>query len=214
MSGSATDLSRIPDGSYRLCVHRSTFRIEHLLCRLQSDLGSVARQGHRPGPEAWSTFASGTAEGGKTLDDYAELMEGFAARDCASPQAGGLGHVVFHNTDSAVWQSLSEAASSAGFEFHEAPRSIANNRATRDTRARRAGERRSLRRRQESSKADRGISTNGHSGRRTRLVADRCCVASPGVMGRGVQGVHAGVMRHLMSPEGPTFPTSRTSANS
>ena len=121
---------------------------------------------------------------------------------------GGWATIVFHNTDSEVWRSLSEAASAAGFEFHEAA---------------------SLDRKQQSHKGYKGrdgqenvahfdvvmnlrkpVDTEALRSALTdridlgRLVSDAYSI--PDVAARGVQGIHAEVMRRLMSEGRTEFP--------
>ena len=113
---------------------------------------------------------------------------------------GGWATIVFHNTDAEVWRALSDAAAQAGFEFHEAA---------------------SLDRKQQSHKGYKG--REGHenvahfdvvmnlrkpetrdAARTPAIAVDlRTLVASawasPEVAARGLQGLHAEVMRRLMS---------------
>lgn len=208
MSGSATDLSRIPDGSIDYVFTDPPFgsNIFYADCNLiwEAWLGRVSD----PALEAVVNRSLLPTDGGKTLADYSELMAGSLAEIARVLKPGGWATVVFHNTDSEVWRSLSEAASSAGFEFHEAA---------------------SLDRKQQSHKGYKGrdgeenvahfdvvmnlrkpeVATGERVGPRgkidlARLIGD--AITIPEVAARGVQGVHAEVMRRLMSEGHTEFP--------
>lgn len=58
--------------------------------------------------------------GGKTLENYSSLMEDAMREIARVLKPGGWATVVFHNTDAAVWKSIRDAASKAGFTFHQA----------------------------------------------------------------------------------------------
>lgn len=208
MSGSATDLSRIPDGSVDYVFTDPPFgsNIFYADCNLiwEAWLGRVTD----PALEAVVNRSLLPADGGKTLANYSELMASSLAEMARVLKPGGWATVVFHNTDSEVWRSLSEAASAAGFEFHEAA---------------------SLDRKQQSHKGYKGRDgqenvahfdvvmnlrkpESARAGRTApscridlvRLVDD--AIAIPEVAARGVQGVHAEVMRRLMSEGHTEFP--------
>jgi hypothetical protein len=114
---------------------------------------------------------------------------------------GGWATIVFHNTDAQVWQAIHDAAAAAGFEFHEAA---------------------SLNRQQQSHKGYKGRAgtedvahfdvvfslrkppTLGLPIRAAKGAVDiREMVAAlatdPEISKRGLQGVHAEVMRQLAS---------------
>jgi len=59
-------------------------------------------------------------KGGKSLSDYAVLMEGAFKEIHRVLKPNGWATVVFHNTNADVWQAIHNAANSVGFEFHEA----------------------------------------------------------------------------------------------
>ncbi len=208
MTGSATDLSRIPDGSVDYVFTDPPFgsNIFYADCNLiwEAWLGRVTD----PALEAVVNRSLRPADGGKTLDDYSVLMAGSMREISRVLKPGGWATVVFHNTDSAVWRSLSEAASAAGFEFHEAS---------------------SLDRKQQSHKGYKG--RDGHENvahfdvvmnlrKPTAVIGARAsrtstmklsalveeAAAIPAVLDRGVQGVHAEVMRRLMSEGQSDFP--------
>ena len=120
MVGSATDLSRIPDASIDYVFTDPPFgsNIFYADCNLiwEAWLGRMTD----PTLEAVVNRALSLAAGGKTLDEYTNLMTSAMAEIVRVLKPGGWGSVVFHNTDGAVWRALSEAVSAAGFEFHEA----------------------------------------------------------------------------------------------
>lgn len=208
MSGSATNLSRILDGSIDYVFTDPPFgsNIFYADCNLiwEAWLGRVTD----PALEAVVNRALQAANGGKTLADYSGLMAGSLMEISRVLKPGGWATIVFHNTDSEVWRSLSEAASAAGFEFHEAA---------------------SLDRKQQSHKGYKGregqenvahfdvvmnlrkpVDTEPLRSAPTdridlgRLVSDANSI--PDVAARGVQGVHAEVMRRLMSEGRTEFP--------
>src|SRR5262249_2199664 len=121
---------------------------------------------------------------------------------------GGWATVVFHNTDAAVWQIIHDAAEAAGFSFHEAS---------------------SLDRQQQSHKGYKGRSETEDVGhfdvicnlRKSQQPTRRAgpakqmdfdlpalverLAADPEVSRRGLQGVHAEVMRWIVSEGIGTF---------
>jgi hypothetical protein len=122
---------------------------------------------------------------------------------------GGWATVVFHNTDANVWQSIHDAAQRAGFEFHEAA---------------------SLDRQQQSHKGYKGRSgaedvahfdvifnlrrpllndTSSRRAKKSRAVDVAALVAAIAkdseIAARGLQGVHAEVMRRLASQDGTSY---------
>lgn len=206
LMGSATDLSRIADGSIDYVFTDPPFgsNIFYADCNLiwEAWLGRITD----PAREAVVNRSLSTASGGKTLADYADLMTASMKEIARVLKPGGWATVVFHNTDGDVWASLSAAARSAGFEFHEAA---------------------SLDRKQQSHKGYKGregledvahfdVVMNlrkvgaGQGGGGAvdldlkALVAE--AASSPGVAERGVQGVHAEIMRRLMSEGRSDFP--------
>jgi len=208
MSGSATDLSRIPDGSIDYVFTDPPFgsNIFYADCNLiwEAWLGRVTD----PALEAVVNRSLLPTDGGKTLADYSELMAKSLAEIARVLKPGGWATVVFHNTDSEVWRSLSEAASSAGFEFHEAA-SLDRKQQSHKGYKGRAGEENVAHfdvvmnlRKPEVARGDRAAS-NGKIDL-ARLVGD--ATAIPEVAARGVQGVHAEVMRRLMSEGHTEFP--------
>lgn len=148
-------------------------------------------------------------DGGKSLADYQVLMAAAMMEMARVLKPGGWATVVFHNTDAAVWRSLHDAAAAAGFEFHEAA---------------------SLDRKQQSHKGYKGrggeedvahfdvvmnlrkpLKSKVSAVRRRPAQVDLALLvarvlATPGMTARGVQGVHAEVMRQLVSLGGRDFP--------
>ena len=51
---------------------------------------------------------------------YSDVMTGAMREIARVLKPNGWATVVFHNTDAAVWEVIREAASAAGFEFHDA----------------------------------------------------------------------------------------------
>lgn len=208
MSESATDLSRIPDDSIDYVFTDPPFgsNIFYADCNLiwESWLGRVTDTNL----EAVVNRSLQPADGGKTLEDYSALMEASLAEIARVLKPGGWATIVFHNTDSEVWRSLSKAAATAGFIFHEAA---------------------SLDRKQQSHKGYKGRGGAENVAHfdvvmnlqkpiegaveepRERQMLDVVALvedasAIPGVTDRGVQGVHAEIMRRLMSEGRTEFP--------
>jgi DNA modification methylase len=141
------------------------------------------------------------SEGGKSLLKYASLMASSMAEMHRVLKPGGWATVVFHNTDAEVWQAIHDAAAVAGFEFHEAA---------------------SLDRQQQSHKGYKGRSgsedvahfdvvfnlqkpaTSEIKLRKSPSALNvrdlvRSLAEDPSFAARGVQGIHAEVMRQLAS---------------
>ena len=104
MAGSATDLSRISDASVDYVFTDPPFgsNIFYADCNLiwEAWLGRVTD----PALEAVVNRSLSLADGGKSLDDYGDLMAGSMAEIARVLKPGGWATVVFHNTDSAVWR--------------------------------------------------------------------------------------------------------------
>lgn len=207
--GSATDLSAIPDCSIDYVFTDPPFgsNIFYADCNLiwESWLGRLT-DGEK---EAVVNRSLGSDHGGKSLEQYAGLIGGAMKEIARVLKPSGWATVVFHNTNAAVWQVIRDAADAAGFRFHEAS---------------------SLDRRQQSHKGYKGRSgsedvahfdvafnlrktSSRHSARGRRpakrtfdlsgLIED--LLEDPEIAVRGLQGVHAEVMRRLASDHSGTF---------
>ena len=118
--GSATDLTGIPDGSIDYIFTDPPFgsNIFYADCNLiwESWLGRLTDSTS----EAVVNRSLSQDKGGKSLADYAVLIEGAMREMARVLKSGGWATVVFHNTDASVWQAIRQAADRAGFAFHEA----------------------------------------------------------------------------------------------
>ena len=118
--GSATRLSQIPDGSIDYVFTDPPFgsNLFYADCNLiwEAWLGRLTRRED----EAVVNRSLRAENGGKSLADYAELMEGSMSEISRVLKPGGWATVVFHNTDAEVWKAIRDSASRCGFEFHEA----------------------------------------------------------------------------------------------
>jgi DNA modification methylase/DNA-directed RNA polymerase subunit RPC12/RpoP len=202
MLRSATDLSNIPEASIDYVFTDPPFgsNIFYADCSLiwESWLGRLTD----PACEAVVNRSLPQEKGGKSLAAYSEII-GAAMREIARVlKPGGWATIIFHNTDADVWQTIRDAAHSAGFTFHEAS---------------------SLDRRQQSHKGYKGRSgsedvahfdvvfnlqktemfsrkAQGTSNKKPDLAALVATLArDPEIVRRGLQGVHAEVMRRLAS---------------
>lgn len=207
LMGSATDLSAMADGSVDYVFTDPPFgsNIFYADCNLiwEAWLGRITD----PTREAVINRSLSLASGGKSLGDYANLMSASMKEIARVLKPSGWATIVFHNTDGDVWSALSAAARNAGFEFHEAV---------------------SLNRKQQSHKGYKGRGGTENVAhfdvvmnlRKTDTVSpevwsDRLdlrqlvseALASAEVAARGVQGVHAEVMRRLASEGRSDFPT-------
>ncbi|CAE6887839.1 DNA methyltransferase [Paraburkholderia domus] len=206
--GSATDLSGIPDGSIDYVFTDPPFgsNIFYSDCNLiwESWLGRLTDSTR----EAVVNRSLSGEKGGKSLDDYAALIDGAMCEMARVLKPGGWATVVFHNTDAEVWQVIRNAASEAGFTFHEAA---------------------SLDRRQQSHKGYKGRSGEEDVAHfdvvfnLRKSVASKKKAAPPkdvpldlaklvgtvlkdrAVARHGLQGVHAEVMRRLASDGSQAF---------
>ncbi len=210
MVGSATALSEIDDNSIDYVFTDPPFgsNIFYADCNVvwESWLGRLTD----PEKEAVVNKSLSHADGGKSLADYEGLMTLSMKEIARVLKPGGWATVVFHNTDAGVWRSLHDAAAAAGFEFHEAS---------------------SLDRKQQSHKGYKGrggqedvahfdvvmnlrknVAVAGTETPRVREVQEDLAAlverarAKPDVAARGLQGVHAEVMRHLISKGNRNFP--------
>jgi hypothetical protein len=200
--GSATRLEAVPDASVDYVFADPPFgsNIYYADCNLiwESWLGRVTDGTE----EAVVNRALTVDKGGKSLGDYAELMKASMREMARVLKPGAWATVVFHNTDADVWRAIRDAAVDAGFGFHEAA---------------------SLDRRQQSHKGYKGRSgsedvahfdvvfnlqkpaSSATSQVRNRVAEVdiatlvRAAAADESTASRGVQAIHAEVMRRLAS---------------
>ena len=208
MLGSATNLDGIPEGSIDYVFTDPPFgsNIFYADCNLiwESWLGRLTD----PAREAVVNRSLSPDKGGKSLATYADLI-GRAMREVSRVlKPGGWATVVFHNTDGEIWQAIRDAADSAGFAFHEAT---------------------SLDRRQHSHKGYKGrsesedvahfdVAFNLRKPERSAKLPQSTLTGSidlaalvetlardPEIARRGLQGIHAEVMRRLASDTNAVF---------
>jgi DNA modification methylase len=209
MLGSATNLAAIKDSSVDYIFTDPPFgsNIFYADCNLiwESWIGTLTDVDK----EAVVNRSLSIANGGKSLVAYAELMANAMREMARVLKPGGWATVVFHNTDADIWHAIRNSAAKAGFDFHEAT---------------------SLDRRQQSHKGYKGRAGSedvAHfdvvfnlrkpvSKTRTRrpwrkqpeINLERLIAAiasEKGVVSRGLQGVHAEVMRRLASNQSSAF---------
>ncbi len=118
--GSATSLKAVRDNSIDYIFTDPPFgaNIFYADCNLiwESWLGRITETTE----EAVMNRSLKIEHGGKSLDDYANLMRQSMKEMARVLKPGGWATVVFHNSEAKVWQSLRDAALEAGFDFHEA----------------------------------------------------------------------------------------------
>ncbi|CUU14221.1 FIG01164982 hypothetical protein CDS [Bradyrhizobium sp.] len=210
MVGSATSLGRVAANSVDYVFTDPPFgsNIFYADCNIiwESWLGRVTD----PALEAVINKSLGKAAGGKTLSDYAGLMTSAMEEIARVLKPGGWATIVFHNTDAEVWGALRDAAVAAGFEFHEAS---------------------SLDRKQQSHKGYKGregkedvahfdvVLHLRKPSQGSTAVAHAQAIAEAdlaelieqaardaAIASNGVQGIHAEVMRQLISKGSQWFP--------
>ena len=207
-AGSATDLSRISDESIDYVFTDPPFgsNIYYADCNIiwEAWLGRVTD----PTLEAVVNRSLSLTEGGKTLSDYSELMATSMTEMARVLKPGGWATVVFHNTDGAVWRALSRATSDAGFEFHEASSLVRVQQSHKGYKGRSGKENvahfdvvMNLRK-----PVDVGENIPSLTRDMDLTTIIREARMTPGVAARGVQGVHAEVMRRLMSEGSQELP--------
>lgn len=208
LNGSATDLSKLEDGSIDYVFTDPPFgsNLFYADCNLiwESWLGRITD----PTNEAVVNKSLAVSAGGKTLEGYEALMTSAMREISRVLKPGGWATVVFHNTDGEVWGTLQSAAKEAGFEFHEAA---------------------SLDRKQQSHKGYKGRSgqedvahfdvvMNLRKPEKAKVATSKKIakafdlralvldlVTDPNFAARGVQGIHAEVMRRLASTDASVF---------
>jgi DNA modification methylase/DNA-directed RNA polymerase subunit RPC12/RpoP len=205
--GSATDITGVKDESVDYVFTDPPFgsNIFYADCNLiwESWLGRLTDVQS----EAVVNRSLGQTNGGKTLGMYAGLMSTALKEIHRVLKPGGWATIVFHNTEAAVWKAIHDAASSAGFIFHEAS---------------------SLDRKQQSHKGYKGrsgnedvahfdvifnlqkapVAPNGrHAEEQMNLLGLVEIVSRDrAISDRGVQGIHAEVMRRLASNGSAVYP--------
>jgi DNA modification methylase/transcriptional regulator with XRE-family HTH domain/DNA-directed RNA polymerase subunit RPC12/RpoP len=198
--GSATNLSAVADASVDYVFTDPPFgsNIFYADCNLiwEAWLGRITD----PTEEAVVNRSLPIERGGKSLAVYAELISGAMTEIARVLKPRGWATIVFHNTDAAIWKAIRDAAVRAGFAFHEA---------------------RSLDRKQRSHKGYKGREgtedvahfdvvlnlqkTAGIAAQPTSVetldleTLVEAVASDESVARRGLQGIHAEVMRRLAS---------------
>ncbi|MDR6302567.1 DNA modification methylase/transcriptional regulator with XRE-family HTH domain/DNA-directed RNA polymerase subunit RPC12/RpoP [Nitrobacter vulgaris] len=205
--GSATHLSSIADASIDYVFTDPPFgsNIFYADCNLiwEAWLGRITNANL----EAVVNRSLSAEKGGKSLRVYGDLIRGAMQEIARVLKPGGWATIVFHNTDAEVWQVIRDAAQATGFTFHEAS---------------------SLDRQQQSHKGYKGRSESedvAHfdvvfnlqkSGKTAQKPATNAfhldldvlietLAQDPEISSRGLQGLHAEVMRRLASAGAVTF---------
>lgn len=208
MLGSATDLSFIDDESVDYVFTDPPFgsNIFYADCNLiwEGWLGRLTDTAK----EAVVNRSLTMQKGGKSLNDYGHLIRDSLCEIARVLKPSGWVTIVFHNTDAAVWQIIRDAVETAGFSFHEASW---------------------LDRQQQSHKGYKGRSEiedvahfdvvfnlrKSAAPRRQRRSTNETQVdldvlvgvlsGEPEILRRGLQGLHAEVMRRLASEGSAVF---------
>lgn len=205
LNGSATDLQGLADASIDYVFTDPPFgsNLFYADCNLiwESWLGRITDTAN----EAVVNSSLGVAAGGKTLENYETLMTLSLHEMSRVLKPGGWATIVFHNTDGEVWNALHNAAVSAGFEFHEAA-SLDRKQQSHKGYKGRSGEQdvahfdvvMNLRKPMtELEKVKRVAIEKGVS----LILSDLVSAAAENqiIRSRGVQGIHAEVVRRLVS---------------
>jgi DNA modification methylase/DNA-binding XRE family transcriptional regulator len=118
--GSATNLASVRSGSVDYVFTDPPFgsNIFYADCNLiwESWLGTLTNTED----EAVVNRSLPVESGGKSLEHYGGLISSALGEIFRVLKPGGWATIVFHNTDAGVWQTIKDAASLNGFEFHEA----------------------------------------------------------------------------------------------
>lgn len=208
LNGSATNLSDIQDGSIDYVFTDPPFgsNLFYADCNLiwESWLGRITD----PTNEAVVNKSLSEAAGGKSLRGYGDLMTGAMLEIARVLKPGGWATIVFHNTDSGVWSALQNAAREAGFEFHEAASLDRQQQSHKGYKGRSGQENvahfdvvMNLRKPEKSKTAPKKKAIKDLN--LAAVVAE--LAANPVFAARGVQGIHAEVMRRLASTGASTF---------
>ncbi len=208
--GSATDLSVIPDGSVDYVFTDPPFgsNIFYADCNViwESWLGRFTDSAH----EAVVNRSLPLEKGGKPLAKYAELIGGAMREMARVLKPGAWATVVFHNTDSEIWQAIRDAAGGAGFVFHEAASLDRQQQSHKGYKGRSGTEDVAhfdvvfnLRKPKQPARKVQLNSKNKHKLDLTALVT--AIAGEPDIAQRGLQGVHAEVMRRRASMGSAVF---------
>lgn len=205
LNGSATDLKGLADASIDYVFTDPPFgsNLFYADCNLiwESWLGRITDTTN----EAVVNSSLGVAAGGKTIANYEHLMTQSLQQMSRVLKPGGWATIVFHNTDGAVWTALHNAAISAGFEFHEAA-SLDRKQQSHKGYKGRSGEEdvahfdvvMNLRKPTNNlEKTKRLTKRKGASLSLNDLVS--AAAEDHDIRSRGVQGIHAEVVRRLVS---------------
>lgn len=203
---SADALSSIPDGSIDYVFTDPPFgsNIFYADCNLiwESWLGRLTEESK----EAVVNRSLTQEKGGKSLDFYAKVMTGAMKEIARVLKPGGWATVVFHNTDAEVWSAIRNAATAANFEFHEAASLDRRQQSHKGYKGRSGAEDVAhfdvvFNLRRPASGRAAGKKATGTDIRKLILEVAR----SPKIAKRGLQGVHAEVMRRLASKGSEDF---------
>jgi 16S rRNA G966 N2-methylase RsmD len=203
MMGSAAHLESISDGSIDYIFTDPPFgsNIFYADCNLiwESWLEELTNTQE----EAVINRSLAPANGGKSLDAYAKLMTEAMHEMARVLKPGAWATVVFHNTDAAVWQAIQEAATTAEFEFHEAASLDRRQQSHKGYKGRSGSEDvahfdvvLNLRKPVTARRRSKSSSSPSHVDLTELITAIACDTA---VVARGLQGIHAEVMRRLAS---------------
>jgi len=205
--GSATNLKHIGSGTVDYVFTDPPFgsNIFYADCNLiwESWLGKLTDTKN----EAVVNRSLSEESGGKTLLRYSDLMAAALGEISRVLKPGGWATVVFHNTDAEVWGAIKDAAVSSGFEFHEASSLDRKQQSHKGYKGRNGGEDVAhfdvifnLRKpKVKGSKGKRkGIENRPDLLKRLESLV-RAVMQDDEVSARGLQGVHAEVMRTLAS---------------
>ena len=207
--GSATALDTIASNSIDYVFTDPPFgsNIFYADCNViwESWLGRVTD----PTLEAVVNKSLGEAAGGKTLETYAELMAGAMNEIARVLKPGSWATVVFHNTDAQVWSALRDAAATAGFQFHEASSLDRQQQSHKGYKGREGKEDVAhfdvvMNLRKPGGEAHADYAAPVSEADLAELIKQ--VARDPAVAANGVQGIHAEVMRQLISRGSPWFP--------
>lgn len=117
---SATDLDWIPDDSIDYIFTDPPFgsNIFYADCNLIAE--SWLGQQTDPNPEAVINRSQDTADGGKTLEEYKDILTAAFSELYRILKPGRWATVAFQSSDGEVWSAIREAISDAGFAFANA----------------------------------------------------------------------------------------------